>query len=483
MSNSAKTGDSFIGTLGQALARCHCVGIILLLISTLFIVSGQSQTHIQASRPSGNWPQFRGPNASGIADGQNAPTRWNAETSLNIRWKTPIPGLGHSSPVIWGNRLFVATAVSSEANAVLRNRAGRPYGIQGDIRSLGDEPKHSFRLYCLDKRAGRILWERVAYEGAPKVKRHPKATHANASPATDGRHVIAFFGSEGLYCYDFDGKLIWKKDLGVINAAFVLSNDQWSAASSPIIYRNLVIVQCDGLGDSFLAAFDLKDGREVWRTKRDEITSWATPTVYEGKTGAELITNASNYIRGYDPLTGKELWKLSGSSKIATPTPIISDGLIYVTNGYVIPGIRPIYAIRPGASGDITLSEEQTANQAIAWSVKKGGSYIPTPVIYRGVLYLLDDNGILTLYEAKTGRQLEKVRAGATGSVFSASPVAADGKIYLASEDGNVFVLKAGLAYELIATNPMGEVCMASPAISEGMIFLRTLDHLYGIAE
>lgn len=434
-----------------------------------------------ASRSSGNWPQFRGPNASGIADGQNAPARWNAETSVNIRWKTPIPGLGHSSPVIWGNRLFVTTAVSSEANAVLRNRAGRPYGIRGDIKSLGDEPGHSFRLYCLDKRTGKILWERVAYEGAPKIKRHPKATHANASPATDGEHIVAFFGSEGLYCYDFDGKLLWKKDMGVINAAFVLSNDQWSAASSPIIYRRLVIVQCDGLSDSFIAAYDIKDGREVWKTRRDEITSWATPSVYGGQPRVELITNASNYIRGYDPLTGKELWKLSGSSKIATPTPIMADGLIYVTNGYIIPGIQPIYAIRPGASGDISLKEDTTANEFITWSVKKGGSYIPTPLIYQGILYLLDDNGMLVFHDAKTGKQLDKVRAGDTGSVFSASPVAADGRVYLTSEDGDIFIIKAGPKYELLGTNPMGEVCMATPAISQEMIFVRTLRHIFGI--
>ena len=326
--------------------------------------------------------------------------------------------------MIWGNRLFV----SSEANAALRNKAGRPYGIQGDIKSLGDEPGHNFRLYCLDKRTGKILWERVAYEGAPKIKRHPKATHANASPATDGEHIVAFFGSEGLYCYDFDGKLVWKKDLGVIKAAFVLSGDEWSAASSPIIYRRLVIVQCDGLSDSFIAAYDIKDGREVWKTRRDEITSWATPSVHDAQPRVELITNASNYIRGYDPQTGRELWKLSGSSRIATPTPIIADGLIYVTNGYVIPGIQPIYAIRPGASGDISLKEDTTANEFIAWSVKKGGSYIPTPLIYQGVLYLLDDNGILVFYDAKTGKQLDKVRAGDTGSVFSASPLRGGGQ-------------------------------------------------------
>ncbi len=440
-----------------------------------------ARANVAAEPARGNWPSFRGADASGVADGQNAPTVWNAATMENVRWKTPIPGLGLSSPVVWGDRLFVTTAVSLGDKAEFRNEAGRPYGKQGDVKAVRDPQVHSWRIYCLCKRTGEILWEKVAHEGVPKTGRHPKATQANCTVATDGRHVVAYFGSHGLYCYDVTGNLLWSQDLGVITAGFERTKDQWGTASSPIIYKNLAIVQCDSYGqDSFLAAYDLARGKQVWRTARDEITTWSTPTVYRGKDGDELITNGSNRIRGYDPATGKELWSLSGNSRIAVPTPIVGDGLIYVTSGYPIPGIRPIYAIRPGARGDISLEEGKSANDFVAWSVTRDGAYMPTQLLYRGILYNLHDTGILSAYDAKTGKQLYKERVH---GVFSASPVAADGHLYLASENGNVYLLKAGPTFERVRANPMGEVCMATPAISDGMIFVRTLHHLYGIGK
>ena len=424
-----------------------------------------------------NWPQFRGPGASGVADGKTTPTAWDAAKMTNVKWKTEIPGLAHSSPVVWDDRVFVTTAISSDPKASLR------VGLYGDVEPVAQEPKHTWRVYALDKRTGKILWERTAYEGVPKVKRHTKATHASSTPATDGQHIVALFGAEGLYCYDANGKLLWKGDLGPLDAGWFYDPDyQWGHASSPVIYKNMVIVQADIQKDSFIAAYDLKNGKQLWKILRDEIPSWGTPTIHEGKTRAELITNGTKFIRGYDPLTGKELWRLGGNSEITTPTPIVAHDLIYVTSGYR--PIQPIYAIKVGAAnGDITLAKDKETNDFIAWSKQRGGPYMPTPIVYGGHFYTCSNNGVLTAYDAKTGERIYQERIAGRGGAFTASPVAADGKLYFTSEDGEIFVIKAGPKYELLSTNAMNEVCMATPAISDGTLFVRAQKHLYAIAE
>jgi outer membrane protein assembly factor BamB len=455
---------------------------LLLFIIILFPFTAHSQDLNKAKKngvaAAKNWPSFRGRFASGIADGQNPPATWDAEKSLNIKWKTPVPGLAHSSPIVWDDRVFITTAISSDTSAKLR------VGLYGDVAPDKDVSKHTWKVYCLDKKTGKIIWERTAYEGAPKVKRHPKATQANSTPAADGKYVVVLFGAEGLYCYDFNGKLIWQKDLGVLDAGWFYDPDyQWGYGSSPIIYKNLVIVQCDIQKNSFIAAYDIKTGKRVWLTPRDEIPSWGTPTIHEGKARVELIANGTGHIRGYDPMTGKELWKLAGNSEITTPTPFVAHDLIFVTSGYR--PIQPIYAIRVGATGDISLKENEEANAYIAWSKKRGGPYMPTPVVYGDYLYICANNGTVTCYDAKTGEQIYRERLGGRGKgyAFTASPVAADGKLYFTSEDGEVYVVKAGPQYELIATNSMGEICMATPAISDGMIFIRTQNHVYAIGE
>ncbi|MDQ3803716.1 MAG: PQQ-binding-like beta-propeller repeat protein [Acidobacteriota bacterium] len=424
-----------------------------------------------------NWPSFRGPGATGVAEGRGAPVKWDAAKAENVRWKTPIPGLGHSSPVVWGNKVFVTTAVSSAAKDETR------YGLYGDVAPVKDDPKHTWKIYALDKQTGKVLWERVAYEGMPKVKRHPKSTHSDATPATDGRVVVALFGSHGLYAYNTSGKLLWKQDLGVLDAGWFYDPDyQWEHGSSPIIYKNLVIVQADIQKGSFVAAYDLKTGKQVWKTMREgELPGWGTPTVYEGKARAELITTGAKAVRGYDPLTGKELWRLGPMSEITTPTPFVAHDLIFVTSGYA--PIQPIYAIRPGASGDISLKDDKESNQFIAWSKKRGGPYMPTPVVYGDLLYTVSNQGVVTAYQAKTGERVYQQRIADRGGAFTASPVASDGKIYLSSEDGEVFVFKAGPKHELLAVNPVGEVIMATPAISDGMLIVRGLKHVYAIAE
>jgi outer membrane protein assembly factor BamB len=421
-----------------------------------------------------HWPSFRGPGASGVADGSPAPVKWNAATAENVLWKTPIPGVAVSSPIVWGDRVFVSTAVSGDPNVGIRT------GLYGDVEPLNDQTKHTWKVIALDKRTGKVLWDRVASEGIPKTKRHPKSSQASPTPVTDGRRVVVSFGSEGLYAYDLEGTLIWKRDLGVLNAGWFYDPDyEWGIGSSPIIWKNLVIVQCDIQKNSFIAAFDAATGAPVWRTAREEIPSWSTPAIFEHSGATELVTQATKFIRGYDPATGKELWRLAGNSEITIPTPIVGPELIIVTNGYR--GVQPIFAIKPGARGDITLKADQTQNEFIAWSATRGGPYIPTPVIYGDHLYVLLNNGVLAAYNVRTGQRVYQERLGGTGGSFSASPVAADGKIYLPSEDGDVFVVKAGPTYELLAKNPMGEVLMATPAISSGVIIIRGLRDVFAI--
>jgi outer membrane protein assembly factor BamB len=423
-----------------------------------------------------NWPSFRGSNASGVADGKPTPVAWDAVKGINILWKTAIPGLAHSSPVVWGDKVFISTAISSQGKEYFR------HGLYGDVDSDKDVSKHTWKVYGLDKLTGKILWEKVACEGVPKIKRHIKSTHANSTPATDGKHVVAFFGSEGLYCYDVNGKLLWKQDLGLLDSGWFYDPDyQWGTASSPIIYKNMVILQCDVQKGSFIAAYDLKDGKQIWKTPREEIPSWGTPTIYEGKTRAELITNATRAARGYDPLTGKELWRLSGNPEVTATTPIAGHDLIFICNSYR-PN-QPIYAIRAGASGDISLKEGATTNEHVAWSVQRGGTYMPTPIIYGDYLYTCANQGVMACYNAKSGERIYQQRIADKGGAYSASPVAADGKVYFSSEDGEIFVVKAGPKYELLASNPMGEVLMATPAISDGMIFVRGQHNLFAIAE
>lgn len=423
-----------------------------------------------------NWPSFRGIRASGVSEGRPAPVSWDVSKSNNIEWKTAIAGLAHSSPVVWNNRVFITSAVSVGQEAAFKTRSE-------NNASVPESQRYSWRVYCLDKTSGRIVWEKTAHEGVPKVKRHMKATQANATPATDGRYVVALFGSEGLFCFDRDGRLLWKQDLGILDPG--LHDDaavQWGHSSSPIIYKDLVIVQADCHAQSFLAAYNLKDGKRRWRVERGEMPSWSTPTIYESNSRAELVTTAPRFIRAYDPMTGKELWRMSNSDLIVqVPTPFIANDMFFVTGGW--PGGRPVSAIRPGANGDVSLKQDQTASEKVAWRIERGGPYVPTPIVYGDYLYICNDRGVLACYNAKTGEQMYQQRIHDQAMGFSASPVASDGKIYFPSEDGDVYVLRAGPKYELLSINPMGEPLMATPAISDGMIIIRGQNHLFAVRE
>jgi outer membrane protein assembly factor BamB len=429
-----------------------------------------------------NWPGFRGMNADGFAKGAATATVWSMERSENILWKTAIPGLGHSSPIIWGDRLYVTTAVNQRKTASLK------VGLYGDPESAQDNDVQQWKIVCLNKRTGQILWDKTAHEGAPKLKRHPKATHANCTMATDGSNVVAFFGSEGLYCYDVDGHPRWNKDWGTLRTSPVIYNDkpdphgvdlEWGFASSPVIYGNLVFVQCDVLTNGFVAALNLADGKEVWRTPRDDTATWSTPNICTEGSRPQLLVNGWKHMGGYDLRTGEEIWRMSGGGDCPVPTPVVWKGLIFLMSAHG--PRRPVYAVRADAVGDVSLREGATTNRYVAWSALRGGSYMQTPLVYGDYLYSCHIDGILSCYEALTGKQMYKERLGTGGEGFTASPVASEGNLYFTSERGSVFVVKPGPTFTVLATNQMGEVCMATPAISERTIFFRTQGHVVAV--
>jgi outer membrane protein assembly factor BamB len=391
-----------------------------------------------------------------------------------VKWKLRIPGLAHSSPIVWGDRLYVTTAISSQPDATFK------HGLYGDGDASTDRSVQRWQVISIDKNSGKIVWQTTAYEGTPKEKRHVKNTYASATPATDGRRVVAFFGSHGLYCFDMLGKLLWKKDLGVLDVgAYDAPEYEWGTASSPIIYNNKVIVQCDTSKQDFLLAVDIETGNTLWKADREELPSWGTPNVYRGAKRVELVTNASNFIRGTNPDTGEELWRLGGSSQITAPTPVFFEDLIVVASGRRPEA--PIFVIRAGASGDITLAKGASDSAQVAWSRRQRGPYMPTPLVYGGMLYVVANQGIFDCYELRSGAEIYRQRIPHQGGGFSASPVAADGRIYLSSEDGDIFIVRAGKEFTLLATNPMGERLMATPAISGGRIFIRGERHLFAV--
>jgi outer membrane protein assembly factor BamB len=429
-----------------------------------------------ASKSEQNWPGFRGPGSRGIADGYPTRAAWNADSDMGkpsgILWRTEIPGLGHSSPIIWGDRIYVATAVRLSGKASLR------IGYYGDIKAAQDNDEQKWMILCIDKNSGKKIWERVLLTGKPKTERHEKSTHANTTLTTDGQRLVGFFGSEGLYCFDLDGKLLWKKDLGVINNSW--NGIGWGYSSSPSLYKDRIVLLCDDPKDPYVAAFQLSDGKQLWKVSRkgDCQGSWGSPLIHNDGTRTQVVTNGWPFIVSNDLETGKELWRLRGGGDIPIPTPFVADGFIVVSNAHG--GKAPLFVIRPTAQGDISLKEGSTSNDAIVWSAPNGGSYISTPVVYGGYIYLANHNGLLRCFDFKTGAKMYEARLGLDSSC-SASLVAADGKIYCPVEQGVVHVIKAGPTLEVLAKNEMGEPCLATPAISQGVLYFRTSASLIAV--
>lgn len=415
-----------------------------------------------------DWPQFRGAGAGGVDASGPTPLHWNVEKGENVRWRTAIPGLAHSSPIIWGNTIYVSTAVGPAGQDV-------KVGLYGDIEPANDQDSHQWRLLALEKSTGKIVWDQLGYEGIPRGKRHPKSTHCNSTPATDGRRIVAIFGSEGLFCFDMAGKLAWKKDLGPMKSGFYrVPSAQWGFSSSPVIHQGKVVVLCDVLDDSFLAEFALDNGRELWRAKRQDVPTWSTPAIAKAGERTEILVNGWHHSGAYDFADGKEIWKLDGGGDIPVPTPIVSGELAYFTSAHG--SRRPMRAIRLDAQGDLT----ETA-AAVAWDQERKGDYMQTPIVVGDSLYGCVDNGIVTCFDAKSGaiRYSERIGNGSEG--FTASPVSDARSLYFTSEIGNVYVLPANGSFSVAATNLLGDTCLSTAAMSDGTLFYRTRHELLAI--
>lgn len=462
----------------------------LLLAALCALATGSSQTHGTAG-----WPQFRGPSGSGIADGKDIPLEWSAKQ--NVLWSIDVPGRGWSSPVVWRNKVFLTSAISPSSTkqpqagifgndyiAALLNQGLSEAEAMRRVRNRDIEATEDltadvrWMVYCIDAGSGRVEWEREAHNGKPMGGRHRKNSFASETPVTDGQHVYAYFGNVGLFCYSFQGDLVWsyKWDPHKMYLDF-------GTASSPVLHGNRVYVQNDNEEECFLSAIDKKTGKEVWRVLRNpesgRRSDWATPYVWENRARTEIIAIGSGRIISYD-LEGKELWRLGGMKGMPIPLAISDSQLLYVGAGDQTGATRPLFAVRPGAAGDISLRPGETSNAYVAWFLERSSAYVPSPLAYRDRLYVVQDNGIIAAYESRTGRQIYKARIG-TGATFSSSPWASNGKIFCLSEDGDTYVIRAGDEYRLLAQNSIGEMCLATPAIADGSLFLRTMTKLYRI--
>jgi outer membrane protein assembly factor BamB len=421
----------------------------------------------------GDWPQFRGPDASGVDASAPAPIHWDIDKGQSIRWRTPIPGLAHSSPILWQNTIYVTTSVAPGNQDV-------KVGLYGDIQSADDQDAHQWRLLALDKETGKVTWDTLGCEGIPRGKRHPKSTHCNSTPATDGQRIVAMFGSEGLFCFDRDGKLAWKKDLGPLKSGFyMVPSAQWGFSSSPVIHDGKVVVLCDVLGDSFIAEFDLADGHEIWRTARHDVPTWSTPAVARVGDRTEIFVNGWHHSGGYDFADGKEIWNMSGGGDIPVPTPIIANGLAYFTSAHGPQ--RPMRAVHLEAQGEVTPAAAGAGNSGVAWQQDRKGDYMQTPIIVGDFLYGCVDNGILNCFDAKSGAAQFSERLGNGTEGFTASPVSDGKNLFFTSEIGNVYVVPATTNFSVLATNTLNETCLSTAALSEGTLYYRTRHELVAI--
>jgi outer membrane protein assembly factor BamB len=448
----------------------NLLSIIVINIGLSILMPASAQVS-----PERQWPSYRGYLLSGVLDNANLPDNFDLKKMTNVLWKDEVPGLGLSSPVIWGDKLFITTAVSAA------DKAGFKPGIYGSVEPVNDSSVHEWKVLCYNKNNGKLLWEKTAYKGIPAMKRHPKSTHANTSVATDGKHVVAFFGSEGLYCYDINGNLLWKKSFGVLKSVFFTMHEaEWEFASSPIIYNGILIIQCDVLDNSFLGAFDVASGKEIWKTERDDYPGWCTPNIYKNGDRTFVAVNGYRHIGGYDLENGKEVWRMSGGGDIPIPSPVIGTDLIYFNSAHG--RSSPILAVKKNSQGDITLNGGETSNNYVLWSIPRGGSYMQTMLLYRNRLYNTNWNGVVNCLDPLTGKEVYNAKLGKTRS-FIASPVASDGKIYIVDEEGTLYIIKDGDTFEQLAEIPLDDICMTAPAITDGIIFFRTQHYLIAVGK
>ncbi len=475
------------------------------------------------------WPQFRGAGGTGISSEKNLPTEWGTDTG--VKWKAKLPGVAWSCPVVWGDKVFITTAITENQRKPRAGQFGggggrpdggarpnpeRPEGQPrpqqgGRGRGSAQPPNVMYRweVLCLDRDSGKVLWQKLAHEDKPRIPTHGSNTYASETPVTDGERIYAYFGMTGLFCFDFAGNLVWKKDLGV----FPMQSG-WGTSSSPVLHENHLFVQCDNDRESFLVALDKKSGAEVWRVQRSERSNWGTPYVWKNKKRTELVAAGAQKVRSYDPATGKLLWELGMGGGRSTSTPVGDEDQLYVgvsierggggggvgreRGGDAEPGQQEpqrqrggersgaagLYAVRVGASGDITLKTGETSNDGVAWYQQRGGPPMASPLVYQGHVYVLQQNGgMVSCFDAKTGKPAYSRERIPGAKSFWASPWAYDGKIFCLDDAGQTFVLKAGPEFQVLRKNPLDEMCWSTPAIAGGAVFVRGVDHLYCIQQ
>ena len=421
-----------------------------------------------AAGPNDRWAQFRGPSAGAAENDPALPDRWSATS--NVLWTSDVPGIGWSSPVVWGDHVFVSSVINTG-----QAEAPRPGLYLGGERPAPTAP-HRWTAYDVDFATGKVRWSKVVRTGAPAASKHLKNSYASETAVTDGERVYFYFGNVGLFAFDMEGAEVWSKPLGPFK-----TRNGWGTAASPVLHRDRIYIVNDNDDQSFLSAYDKRTGAEIWRVNRDEGTNWATPFVWEHDGRAEIVTSGSGKVRSYD-LAGTLLWELKGMSSISVPTPFERHGLLFISSGYVGDALRPAYAIRPGATGDISLKPAETSNQYIAWSMPTLAPYNPTPLVYGDYYYTLFDRGFFACHDAKTGKEIYgRQRIAADASGFTASPWAYNGKIFATSEDGDTYVIQAGPEFKVLAKNSLGELTLATPAVARGSLVIRTASKLYRI--
>jgi len=421
---------------------------------------------VAAAGLAGDWPQFRGPGGAGVVGGGVVPPdTWTG--TQNVAWKYEVSGHGWSCPIVVGGKLFVTSCVADEKLPAPKT------GYYAPTNTKKHEGEHRWTLFCLDAATGKVLWERVCHKGQPQHPIHVKASYASETPVSDGERVYAYFGNVGLYCFDTSGKQLWSRSWDVVPTQL-----NWGTGASPALHKDRLYIVNDNEKQSFIVALDKFTGKDVWKVDRPEKSNWATPFVWENDKRTEIVTCGKGKVRSYD-LDGKLLWEFGGMSSICVPCPVVAGELLIISSGYEFGRPRPVYAVRPGAAGDISLKKEETNNEFIAWYKEPAGAYHPTPLVLGDHLYVLYSTGFISCFEAKTGKTVyERERLGGS---FTASPVAYGGKIFCLGEDGTTYVLKAGAEFELLGKNVLGEVALATPAVADGRLFLRTVAALYCI--
>ena len=474
--------------------RCSVWAAALAAVMCAFVV-GSTTLGLEND----NWPSFRGGDALSTAeDDPRLPTTWS--TTENVVWQTPIDGLGWSSPVVWGDRIFLTTVVSDGVTQEPRMGLYFPFGSPETSPGIGfpdpkpgdlmerEEDVHHWLVYALDFESGDVVWTAEVNTGEPLFDRHLKNTFASSTPVTDGERVYAYFGNVGVFALDMAGDVVWKRRFDPTKTRY-----GWGPAASPVLHDGTLYIVNDNDERSFVVGLDAATGEERWRADREEGTNWSTPFVWQHEGRTELVTTGTDQVRSYD-LEGQELWRFGGLSSITIPQPFSAHGLLYISSGYIGDAVKPVLALRPGAEGDISLREGERSNDFVVWSDYTAAPYHPTPLVYGDYYFTLHDRGFFTVHDARTGEELyfteeqvsnQEVRqrvARGTGG-FSASPWAYNGKIFVISEDGDAYAIDTTNDFRVVATNSLDEVAMSSPAIARGSLFIRTRSQLWRLTD